>query len=202
MDITLSNLSKHEQKLIENAANEFGNNFTHAHDLVFFTWTFITSIKPAAYAFSLFLSQIQKSLVLCLLSALRNHDVQYHMMLRHVLENTSLACFSLYETDTEKFYRSDENDILYAKESATRQAYKWLEKNYPGFSAKIKDMKDNINKSFAHASILPGPLNIHVNGNTIGNLFFDKPGKLMTRHRLWWTANVTLGILILFEKVI
>ena len=202
MDISLSNLSKQEHKLIENAANEFGKTFTHAHDIVFFTWTFITSIKPEAYTFSLFLSQIQKSLVLCLLSALRNHDVQYHMMLRHVLENTSLACFSLYETNTEEFCRSDENDILYADKSASKKAYKWLENNYHSFSAKIKNIKDNINESFAHASILPGPLNMHMNGNTIGNLFFDKPDKLMTQQRLWWTGNVTLGILTLFEKII
>lgn len=203
MGITLSYISKHEHELVENAERELGNFFTHAHDMIFFTSTFISSITNDAFIFSLFLSQITNSLLLCLLSTLRNHDVQYNMMLRHVLENASLACYALYETNTEVYYRSDEDDddILYPKESARKKAYRWLEDNYPNFSAIIKNMKNTINDSFAHASIASTPFNVETDGNTIGHLFFDKSDKLMQQTRLWWVGNVALEILREFEEI-
>jgi len=202
MEISLLDLSKHEHSLVENAPSEFGLDYINAHDLVFFTWTFISNVKPEAYVFSLFLSQIQKSLVLCLLSALRDHDVQFHMMLRQTLENASLASYALFETEQNAFCTTDEDDILYEKDKVKKKAYKWLEKNYRDHSDKIKNMKNQINESYAHASILPTPQNLYFNGNTIGNKFFDSHDKLMTKQRLWWVGNIALGILDLFAKII
>ncbi|HKJ33977.1 MAG TPA: hypothetical protein VKA34_19250 [Balneolales bacterium] len=201
MKITLLDLSKEEHSLVENAQSEFGLDYINAHDLVFFTWSFISSVKPIAYVFSLFLSQIQKSLVLCLLSALRDHDVQFHMMLRQTLENASLAAYALFETDQNAFCTIDEHDILYVKEKVNKKAYNWLEKNYKDHSDKIKKMKDVINDSYAHASILPTSQNTYLNGNNIGNQFFDSHDKLMTKQRLWWVGNVALGVLDLLAKI-
>ncbi|HUV49738.1 MAG TPA: hypothetical protein VMW78_01785 [Anaerolineae bacterium] len=202
MKIKLLELSKEEQDLVEKAPQEYGPAFVNAHDLVFLTWTFVNTKKPEAYAFMLFLSQIQKSLVLCLLSAVRNHEVQFNMMLRFALENASLASYSLFKPETNNFYKTDENGIMFPKESANLKAYKWLDKNYTEHSQKIKSMKDNINESFAHASILPAPQNIDYGSPQITNMFFDYPDKLFVIKNLWWVANVALGMLDLFAKVI
>jgi len=59
MKVTLLDLSKEEHSLVEKAPSDFGPHYINAHDLVFFTWSFISGIKPEAYVFSLFLSQIQ-----------------------------------------------------------------------------------------------------------------------------------------------
>jgi hypothetical protein len=202
MSISLLDLSKDENSLIENAPSEFGPDFINAHDLVFFAWSFISQMKPEAYIFALFLAQIKKSLVLCLLSALRNHNVQFHIMLRHALENVSLAAYALHKTNKEVFYSTDEDEILYPKRTANEKAYKWLEKNYRDHSDKLKNMKDQINKSFAHASILSTSQNLYFDGEKLGNQFFDTPDKLMTRQGLWWVGNVALGALDLFAKII
>ncbi len=202
MKLTLLDLSSQEHSFVENAASEFGPDFVNAHDLVFFTWSFISSVKPEAYPFSLFLAQIQKSLVLCLLSAVRDHNVQFHMMLRQALEYVSLACYALFETDNNAFYTTDEHQILYPKRKINEKAYKWLEINYREHSDKIKNMKDQINETFAHANILPTPQNLFFDGERLGFQFFDAHDKLMTKQGLWWVGNVALGILDLFAKVI
>ena len=202
MEVSLLDLSKHEHSLVEKAASEFGPDFINANELVFFTWSFISSVKPEAYVFSLFLAQIQKSLVLCLLSAIRDHDVQLFMMLRQALENVSLASYALFETDQDAFYTTDENKILFPKKKINEKAYKWLEKNYLDHSKKIKSMKDQINESFAHANILPTPHNLYFDGKRIGNQFFDAHDRLMAKQRLWWIGNIALGVLDLFAKLI
>lgn len=202
MKISLLDLSKHEHSLVGKSPAEFGPDYINAHDLVFFTWSFISSVKPEAYVFSLFLSQIQKSLVLCLLSALRDHNVQFHMMLRQTLENASLASYALFETDQNAFCTTDEHDILYTKEKVNSKAYKWLEKNYRDHSDKIKSMKNQINESYAHASILPTAQNLYFNRNKIGIQFFDSHDKLMTKQGLWWVGNIAIGVLDLFAKII
>ena len=63
-------------------------------------------------------------------------------------------------------------------------------------------MKDQINETFAHASILPTSQNLYFDGSKLGNQFFDAHDKLMTKQRLWWIGNVSLGLLDLFAKVI
>ena len=202
MEISLLDLSKNEHSLVEMAPSEFGPDFINANDLVFFTWSFISSVKPEAYVFSLFLAQIQKSLVLCLFSAIRDHGVQFHMMLRNVLENIPLASYALFKTDMNAFYDLDEHDILYPKKKINEKAYKWLDANFKDHSEKIKNMKDQINESFAHASILTTNQNLHFNGKRIGNQFFDTHDRLITKQGLWWVGNIAIGVLDLFTKII
>jgi hypothetical protein len=202
MKISLLELSKDEHLLVERAPSELGPDFVNAHDLVFFTWSFVSSVKPEAHVFSLFLSQVQKSLVLCLLSAVRDHDVQFHMMLRYTLENASIACYALFQTDHDAFYTTDEEDILYPKKKVNEKSYKWLKENYREHSDKIKNMKNIINDNFVHASILPTSKNLYCSDNRIGNRFFDFHDLLMTKYSLWWIGNVALGLLDLFAKVV
>lgn len=201
MRVSLLDLSREEHSLIKKAPSKFGPDYVNANDLVFLAWSFISHVKPEACIFLIFLSQVQKSLVLCLLSALRDHKVQFHMMLRQTLENATFAAYALFETNQKAFCTTDEHDILYTKEKVSSKAYKWLEEKYRDHSDKIKNMKKQINDSYAHASILPTTGNLCVTETNIGNQFFDSHDKLITKQRLWWVGNVAIGVLDLFAKV-
>ena len=201
MKISIIELSKREHELVENAASEYGPIFVNAHDIVFFTVSFIFSITPEAYSFSLFLSQVHKCLILCLLSAVRNHDIQFHMMLRQVLEYAALGSYSLDKHAPSVFYKKGDDGLLYPKECANNKAYKWLERNYNEHSDKLKSMKEVINQTFAHASILPTTQNLYIEKDWAVGQFFDSPDKLITKQRIWWVGNVGLGIIDLFYKV-
>ena len=202
MEPQIIQLSEQENALIKNAPVEYWPIFQNAHDLVFLTGYFIYSIKPEGYVFSLFISQVQKALTLSLLSCLRNHEVQLHMMLRYALESGVLAGYALSNPNLDDFCYTDSNNCLYPKEKAKDKAYKWIENQFPSYSEKIKYMKDSINKSFAHANILPTPQNYDFSKEGIKSLFFDISDSLMTKKNLWWIANISFGLLDFLSRVV
>jgi len=202
MKVQILQLSEAENELVKYAHETYGHIFENAHDLVFLTWNFLSDVKPDAWVFTLFLSQLQKSLTLSLLSTLRNHDVQFHLVLRYALESAVLAAYALHDANIDSFGYTDDKEVLHQNEKVKDKAYKWIEANYETYSEKIKHMKKTINQSFAHATIIATPQNIYFQNSKIGNLFFDKEDQLMTKQRLWWLANVSFGLLDFFSKVI
>lgn len=202
MEPKILRVSRDEHNLIVNAAKDYGNVFVNTHDLVIFSWDFVDRVEPKALAFILFLGQFQKSITLSFLSALRNHEVQFQLMLRQSLEAAALASFGLHNPNIDEFGRPDEDDCLFANRKVTGKAYNWLEKNYPEHSKSMKFMKNQINESYAHANLLPTSDNIQSGANKIGLVFFDKPDPLFTMQHLWWIGNIIIGILDLFEKII
>jgi len=202
MKLEIIGISKGEHDSVVNAATEYGNEFVNAHDLVMFSWNFINTVKPDALAFMLFLSQFQKTITLGFLSALRNHKVQFNLMLRQALEASALAGYALKNTNIDDFGKPNANNCLLANRNITGKAYRWIEKEFPTHSQSMKYMKDQINESYAHANILPASDNIQCESKTIGSLFFDKPHPLFTMQRLWWIGNVIIGVLDLFEQII
>ena len=87
MKLSLLDLSKHEHQLVEMTPSEFGPEFVNAYDLVFFIWSFISSVKPEAYTFSLFLSQIQKwARGRPLKYAFHQKSAQYHILINPLAE--------------------------------------------------------------------------------------------------------------------
>ena len=201
MNYLITELSKHENRLIEEAPKEYGSIFENAHDLIFLTGNFIDRISPDGFVFSLFLPQVQKALTLSLLSCLRNHNVQFNMLLRYALESAVLAGYALKNINIDDFCFTDQQNCLYPKEKVKTKAYKWIEKDYPGYSEKIKFMKDTINESFAHANILSTSDNFNFYGKVIKSEFFDKVDPLFTKQGLWWLADVSFGFLNFFFEV-
>lgn len=202
MEHYIVQLSKQEHALIKNGCVEYGRIFQNAHDLVFLTGHFISSIKPEGFVFSLFMPQVQKALTLSLLSCLRNHEVQLNMMLRYALESACLAGYALSNPNIDDFCYTDSNDCLYPKEKAKEKAYKWINSSFQPYSEKIKFMKDTINESFAHANILSAPQNYNFSEAEISSLFFDNPDALMTQKNLWLIANISFGLLDFLARVI
>lgn len=201
MKIDIIELSQMEHDSVADAAAKYGTIFVHAHDIVAFTWLFLKKVRPEALAFTLFLSQFQKGITLSFLSALRNHEVQFSLMLRQSLEAAALASYALHSPDIDGFGRPDTNNCLIADRSVTKKAYKWLESEYPAYSESMKYMKNQINESYAHASILPASDNIQFDSRKMGSTFFDNPDDLFTIQHLWWIGNVVFGILDLFEQI-
>jgi hypothetical protein len=201
MTFEIIQLSEQEDALIKDAPQKYGDTFQNAHDLVFLTGNFISNIQSDAYVFSLFIIQTQKSLTLALLSCLRNHDVQFHMMLRYALESAVLAGYALHNTNFEDFAYKNSDGNLYPKDTAKGKAYKWIESHFSTYSNKIKYMKNTINETFAHANILSTPYNYEVDGFMIRKLFFDIPDSLISQQRLWWLANVSFGLLDFISAV-
>ena len=52
------------------------------------------------------------------------------------------------------FVTEDKNGLLNSSQKRTGNAYKWLDQNYPQGSASLKEMKDDINASTAHANLV------------------------------------------------
>ncbi len=121
MNFEIFQLSEQEDVLIKEAAQKYGDTFQNAHDLVFLTGSFISNIESDGYVFSLFIIQVQKSLTLALLSCLRNHDVQFHMMLRYALESAVLAGYALHNTNFDDFACKDSDGSLYPKKKQKKK---------------------------------------------------------------------------------
>lgn len=198
MKIDIIGISESEHDLVVNAASKYGAVFVNTHDLVMFGRSFVVGIKPQAFAFTLFLSQFQKSIMLSFLSVLRHHEVQFNLMLRQALEATALGSYALHNPNVDDFGKPNADNCLIVNRNVTRKAYKWLESAYPKFSKRMKYMKDQINENYAHSSILPASDNVQYDLDSAGSLFFDKPDVLISKQHLWWIGDVVLGILNLF----
>jgi hypothetical protein len=203
VNFRIEDLSNAENEIVKKAHENYGAVFDNANDLVSLTWEFPSEVDPEAWIFISFLSQVQKSLSLALLSAIRKHDVQTGMMLRYALESAVLACYALCNPHMDKFVRIDSDGVAQPKEEVLKKdAYKWIEKKYKTYSDKIKYMKGVINKSLAHANIILTTSNFDFLEPEMKVSIFDKDDELITKQRLWWIANISFGLLDLFSKVI
>lgn len=202
MAINIIEISKNEHDQVVNAANSYGPEFVNTHDLVVFCWSFLSSVKPDAFTFTLFLSQFQKSITLSFLSAIRDHEVQFNLMLRQALEAAALGGYALHNPNVDDFGKPDADNCLFVNTKIMEKAYRWLDKEYPKHSHSMKQMKMQINESYAHSSILSASDNIQYKANKIGSIFFDRHDQLITRQHLWWVSNVVIGVLDLLGQII
>ena len=198
-------LADAEKKMVDNAYNDYGEYFSHAHKLVSFTWNFISEVKQGAWVYIALLSQVQKSLYLALLSAIRYHDAQTHFNLRYALESAVLSCYGLFDTDSKNFVKCDDQGcfIMENGQDVMKKAYKWIEENYKLYSDKTKFMKDKINEYSMHANLALSPSNFNITeSNGINISFFDNQFEHIIKQRLWWIANISFGLLDLFATII
>lgn len=197
----IKDLSETENEMVKKAYENYGNVFDNANKSVLLIWSFFSDVKPEAFIFISFLSQVRTSLSLALLSTVRRHDVQTHMMLRNALESAVLACYALYKTNWREFGNIDDIGCLQTNDNVLNNAYKWLGDKYKDFSDGIKSFKDIINELFAHANLAPAICNVNFSELKGETLFFDKEG-ILINNRLWVIANISCGLLDLFRKVI
>lgn len=196
--------SEEENRLVRDAPKQFGNYFKLAKDTVDYSWGFIETIEPQAYVFNAFLTQVNKSLSLALLSIVRMHTAQSFQVIRNAIESASLACFALCNPNENNFIRRDVSDPnkLYEKSKVKYKAYSWLDEKYPKYSKHLSMIKsDFINKFYAHSNLIDAKTNVLYGDNKVYNTVFDDMTPLTIRMQLVSLSNLTLLIIELMGLV-
>ena len=155
------------------APERYGAYYTHALDASVFLSSFIKSLDPDRFVFGRYYSQVKKHHLLALFSTVRLHQTQSTMDLRQVLEAGSCAAFAIANPDPSHFVTEDKHGLLNSSQKLTGNIYKWLDQNYPQGSKSLKEMKDNINASTAHANLVYTGSNFEVADDAVSSPFFD-----------------------------
>lgn len=201
---TLQQVINSEQEVLMNAEEVYDSFFSHAVNLVTLLNNLVASIDvPNKFLFLAFLSQIKKHLTLALFSAVRRHHVQSGMNLRQVLEATAWAAYALANENLDLFRVQNGNGIE-VPNRLSKARNRWLNENYPVHSEKIRNLKDSINQSVAHANIayafqtfdLPEDLN-----SGFEMPFFDIEDDFRVKTDLLMVSDFAIGIIDLFITI-
>jgi hypothetical protein len=195
---TIGEIIESERMLVLEAPDRYGAYYTNALDTSIFLTTFIKSLDPDRFVFGRYYSQVKKHHLLALFSTVRLHQVQATMNLRQVLEAGSLAAFAIDNPDPSLFVTEDKNGLLNSSQKLTGNAYKWLDQNYPQGSKSLKEMKDNINASTAHANLVYTGANFEVADDGVSSPFFDFEDSYAVKTELWRIGNIAISLLDLF----
>ncbi len=202
LEFKIEKLSNDENELVKKAYIDYGDEIQLAQRAISLIWNYVLEIGDKAEIFAHFISQIQKSLHLALLSIIRRHQQQFFVGIRYVLESAVLACYALEKPNLDEFRKYDDNGVPYPSEPNEGKAYAWFDKHYEKFSEEIKDLKTRINKHYAHANIVLTANNTSQIDDKLKIDFFDKDDKEFTSVLIWLLCKVCRLLLRLFEKVV
>jgi len=201
---TMDDIIESEREMILNGARGYGDYFINANEFNQLLNNFIKSVDDIEkFIFIAFLSQVKKHHTLALFSTVRQHHIQMSMNLRQVLEAGAWAAYAMGNKEQEKFAESN-NGILDVPDRLRKAKNKWLNDNFKIKSDEIKNLKDQINKSTAHSTIIYAFQNFRI--NPISNPGFDTPffdftDEYKVKSDLWFVGNVALGLIDLFNGV-
>ncbi len=125
------------------------------------------------------------------------------MNLRQTLEAGACAAFAIANPDHAHFVDTDEHGILDPSPKLVGKRYDWIDKNYPDGSTAIKEMKQKINASVAHANLI----NTHNTFRTdyeagwFAAPFFDIEDEHYVKTDLWLIGNVALTLMHYFYEI-
>lgn len=152
LEFQIEKLSNDENELVKRAYLNYGDEIRLAQRAISLVWNYVLEIEDKAELFAHFVSQIQKSLYLALLSITRRHQQQFFGVLRYALESAVLACYALEKPNLDEFRKYNKNGVPYPSEPNEGKAYDWFDKHYKKYSEEIKNLKTNvINRQYAHA---------------------------------------------------
>ena len=200
---TLEEIWESERLMLLGAKERYGQYWTHARTTTVFLSRCITAINHDRMMFGHFFSHMKKHHTLSLFSAVRLHKVQAMMDLRQVLEAGASAAFALAKPEREHFADADDREILDPSQPLTKKRYAWLDTSYPAKSQWIKETKNNINQSAAHANIVSASNVFRVNdaADQASAPFFDIEDDYHVKCDLWLIAAVALTLMDLFAEV-
>ena len=115
----------------------FGNNALSALNLG------IVGYAASRKDFGYYLSQMNVSLALALLSSLRQHEVQIYTNLRHAVEAAALACFALHHSDEKTFFSTEGDDPVDHERLLKRVVYPWFDSTLPQESEELTNQAGN-----------------------------------------------------------
>ncbi|WP_172249978.1 hypothetical protein [Saccharibacillus deserti] len=147
-------ISQEEHDIIKRAQENYGFLLDIAIDVLKLSWTFPKVLQIDAWVFAGFLSQSNNALYLYLLSTLRKHAAQSNFNARLSIEASIMACYALKQTDINTFIEKDSLDKPRAKQNAKSKANKWIESHYKEHSDRLREIKSEINQTFAHSNIV------------------------------------------------
>ena len=113
----------------------------------------------------------------------------------------SVGMSTIANPDPSHFVTEDKNGLLNSSQKLTGNAYKWLDQNYRQGSKSLKEMKDNINASTAHANLVYTGANFEVADDAVSSPFFDFEDNYAVRSDLWRIGNIAISLLDLFYGV-
>lgn len=201
---TLSEITRTEHELLEEAPKKYGEFFNHAIESYKLLQSFVITIKDEGWLFVAFLSHLKKHHLLGLLSTVRRHHVQFVMNLRQVIESGTNASYALGNPNPEDFALSTPEGILETPEKLKNKRYKWLGENYSKGSTAIKQMK-KLMQSSSHSNIIDAHRTFKYEAKDkivqLKTPFFDFENDFQVKSNLWSLANMAMGLMDLFYGI-
>ncbi len=179
---TLQALLNEEHQRTVNAQERLGAIVPIAQQGLAIMSTSVVSVSAQNGVIAAFMLAIQKSVTLAFMSYVRAHTAQAEFNCRQAIEFTALAAYMLANPDIELLDHSDPaNPSFPPTKKLADKAYKWMAIAEPELSGFLKDFKDRINDSTAHASIYVTHLTIDMDsltddGDAFTGSFFDNLG--------------------------
>ena len=198
---TLPEIIETEHRLVMSAAERYSEYYKYAEAVTIFISLFAKSVPPTLPIFARFWSLTKKHHLLALLSTVRLHQTQAMMNLRQTLEAAVCAAFAIVHTDPTLFADATEDGILNSSQALARKRYKWLNDNFPDASLYIKDHKDRINQSTAHANIVYTHRIFELRGTEYYLPFFDIEDNYYARTDLYTIGGIGISLMNLFYGV-
>ena len=198
---TIGEIIESERWLVLAAPERYGDYYRHALDASVLLSHFIKSLDPDRFVFGRYHAWVKKHHLLALFSTVRLHQAQAAMDLRQVLEAGLFAAYALANPDHRLFVAEDKNGLLNSSPKLPRNAGQWLDQNHPQSSRNIKEMKDAINETTAHANLVYTGANVEVAGDGVSAPFFDVEDPHSVKTELWRIGNIAINLLYLFYGV-
>lgn len=184
---TLQALLSEEHQRTMHAQERLGTIVPIAQQGLAIMSTSVVSVSAHNGIIAAFMLAIQKNVTLAFLSYIRAHTAQAEFNCRQAIEFTALAAYVLANPQIELLDHSNPaNPTFPPTRKLSWKAYKWLEGAEPELNAFLKDFKDRINDSTAHASIYVTHLTVDMDsltddGDAFTGSFFDNLGLNETR---------------------
>ncbi len=200
---TIEEIVESERLMLLSAEERYGKYYAHTRGVSVFLSLCVDAIDPDRMMFGRFHAHMKKHHMLALFSTLRLHKVQAMMNLRQVLEAGASAAFAIANPEKDHFVDTDQQGILDPSQELTKKRYAWLHKNYEKSSRWIKETKERINSSAAHANAISADSVFRVaeSGDQIRAPFFDIEDEYFVKSDLWLIANVAITLMDLFFGV-
>jgi hypothetical protein len=150
---TLQALIDEEQALTADAAARLGAVVHVAETGLALLNTFVVSVGSEHFMAAALQLAIQKTATLAYLSYIRKHHAQAEFNTRQLIEYCALCAYLLAHPEEDMTRSASGSDAFKPPKAMSIRAYKWLHQTRRHHSQILKEAKDQINDTAAHASI-------------------------------------------------
>lgn len=178
--MTLQALIDEEQERTANARDRLGTFVILVQKGLDLLNTCVETIDRDRFMAAALLLALRKTATLSFLSYVRAHITQAEFNMRQTVEFTALAAYLLAHPEEDVTNGPGQSPPAFKNtKSVSCKAYAWLDKEHGDVSALLKQVKDDINNTTAHASIYLTHFTFDWEGSDYANSvfkgsFFDK----------------------------